>query len=128
MANPSVACLSAMVIGILHCGLCKAIENDHFMSFLSALAVLRQPLAPSLPGSAATVNLATLSLRTSPRRACWLNQTNSKITASTARLSPGLALTLLTVASHSARRIFSIFIASTVQSGSPALISCPSAT
>ena len=41
---------------------------------------------------------------------------NSMITASTARLSPGLALILATVPSRSARNTFSIFIASTTQS------------
>src|SRR3546814_3206456 len=41
----------------------------------------------------------------------------SKITASTARLSPCAALTVFTVPDFSARRMFSIFIASTVASG-----------
>ena len=55
-------------------------------------------------------------------------QANSKMTASTARLSPGLALIFLTVPSISARRTFSIFIASTTATVSPALTSCPSLT
>ena len=38
------------------------------------------------------------------------------ITSSTARLSPGPALILVTTAFFSARRMFSIFIASTVHS------------
>ena len=50
------------------------------------------------------------------------------MTASTARLSPGLAFSLETVRSRSARSTFSIFIASTTASVSPALTSCPSAT
>src|SRR5262245_1426825 len=41
---------------------------------------------------------------------------NSRITASTLRLSPGLALILATVASRSAFSTFSIFMASTTQS------------
>ena len=48
------------------------------------------------------------------------------ITASTARLSPGLALIGFTVPSRSARSTFSIFIASTTASVSPALTSWPS--
>ena len=50
------------------------------------------------------------------------------MTASTARLSPSLAMMALTVASRSARNTFSIFIASTTASGSPALTSCPTTT
>src|SRR6476660_3236765 len=53
---------------------------------------------------------------------------NSRITASTLRLSPGLASTLDTLPSRSAFSTFSIFIASTTQSASPALTSCPSLT
>src|SRR5262249_20097325 len=53
---------------------------------------------------------------------------NSMITASTARLSPGLALITLTTPSRSARKTFSIFMASTTASVSPALTSCPSLT
>ncbi len=49
------------------------------------------------------------------------------ITASTARLSPTCALTDLTTRSRSARSTFSIFIASTTASVSPALTSWPSA-
>src|SRR5205085_5466553 len=55
-------------------------------------------------------------------------QANSNITASTARLSPGLALMVLTTPSRSARKTFSIFIASTTASASPALTSWPSTT
>ena len=55
-------------------------------------------------------------------------QANSKMTASTARLSPGLALIFLTVPSISARSTFSIFIASTTATVSPALTSWPSLT
>ncbi len=45
------------------------------------------------------------------------NHSISKITASTARLSPAAALSDLTTPDFSARRIFSIFIASTTASG-----------
>src|SRR5262249_30891351 len=55
-------------------------------------------------------------------------QANSMITASTARLSPGLALIALMTPSRSARSTFSIFMASTTASVSPALTSCPSST
>src|SRR6476659_5091464 len=48
---------------------------------------------------------------------------NSRITASTLRRSPGLASTLDTLPSRSAFSTFSIFIASTPQSASPALTS-----
>ena len=48
---------------------------------------------------------------------------NSMIFWSTIRLSPALEWTLPMVPSRSARRMFSIFIASTTQSTSPALIS-----
>ena len=44
---------------------------------------------------------------------------NSMMTASTARLSPGPALIFATTPRRSARRMFSIFIASTVQSAWP---------
>lgn len=44
-------------------------------------------------------------------------QSSSRITSSTASESPSSALILPTVASFSARRMFSIFIASTVASG-----------
>ena len=50
-----------------------------------------------------------LSVAKSPAR----HQANSMMTASTARLSPGLALIFLTAPSRSARRMFSIFMAST---------------
>ena len=53
---------------------------------------------------------------------------NSMITASTARLSPGAALIALTTQSRSARSTFSIFMASTMASCSPAFTSCPSST
>src|SRR5262245_33125512 len=53
---------------------------------------------------------------------------NSRITASTARLSPFLAWIFFTTPSRSARSTFSIFIASTTASVSPALTSWPSAT
>ncbi len=53
---------------------------------------------------------------------------NSKITASTARLSPGLASTFFTTPAFSARRMFSIFIASTTASGWPASTLSPSPT
>src|SRR4029077_5618592 len=53
---------------------------------------------------------------------------NSRITASTLRLSPGLANTLETLPSRSAFSTFSIFIASTTQSASPARTSCPTST
>src|SRR5258708_23295784 len=55
-------------------------------------------------------------------------QANSRMTWSTARLSPVLARTVLTLPSRSARSTFSIFIASTTASSSPALTSCPSPT
>ncbi len=48
------------------------------------------------------------------------------ITASTASESPSLARIFFTVTSRSASSTFSIFIASTMHSGSPALTSCPS--
>src|SRR5579871_2320736 len=57
-----------------------------------------------------------------------LGQANSRITASTARLSPFLAKTALMVPSRSARSTFSIFMASTTASVSPALTSWPGAT
>src|SRR5439155_21975598 len=57
-----------------------------------------------------------------------LPYSNSRITWSTARLSPGLARSLATRPSRSARSTFSIFIASTTTSGSPALTSWPSPT
>ena len=50
------------------------------------------------------------------------------ITASTASVSPALQRILATVASRSADSTFSIFIASTMHRGSPALISCPTVT
>ncbi len=50
------------------------------------------------------------------------------ITASTATLSPGLTRMFLMVPSRSARRIFSIFMASITAKVSPALTSWPSAT
>jgi len=50
-------------------------------------------------------------------------QANSMMTASTARLSPGAALIFSIVQSNSARRMFSIFIASTTASASPIFIS-----
>src|SRR5690349_12594985 len=53
---------------------------------------------------------------------------NSMMTASTARLSPLRAWIALTLPSRSARRTFSIFIASTMASGSPALTSWPTST
>src|SRR4029450_10373089 len=53
---------------------------------------------------------------------------NSRMMASTARLSPGLAFVLLTVPAFSARRMFSIFIASTTASGWPASTLSPSPT
>src|SRR5262245_14292265 len=53
---------------------------------------------------------------------------NSRITASTLRLSPGLARTFDTLPSRSAFSTFSIFIASTMHSASPARTSCPSLT
>src|SRR6516165_3141901 len=62
-------------------------------------------------------------------RADWsARHANSMITASTARLSPGLALIAFTTPSRSARKTFSIFIASTTASVSPALTSWPSLT
>src|SRR5262249_23768911 len=48
---------------------------------------------------------------------------SSRMTWSTARLSPGLARSLATRPSRSARNTFSIFTASTMTSGSPALTS-----
>ena len=57
------------------------------------------------------------------RYAAVRNQANSRITASTARLSPALAATFLTLPSRSARRMFSIFMASTTASASPAFTS-----
>ena len=56
------------------------------------------------------------------------HQANSMMVASTARLSPSLAWILEMVPSRSARSTFSIFMASTMQSGSPALTSCPTET
>src|SRR5262249_54983859 len=53
---------------------------------------------------------------------------NSMITASTAMLSPGRTLIDFTTPSRSARSTFSIFMASTMASVSPALTSWPSAT
>ena len=50
---------------------------------------------------------------------------NSRMTSSTARLSPGLARILAMRPSRSARSTFSIFIASTIASASPALTSWP---
>ena len=44
-------------------------------------------------------------------------QSSSRITWSTARLSPAAALTVFTTPAFSARRMFSIFIASTTASG-----------
>src|SRR4029077_10411320 len=52
---------------------------------------------------------------------------DSMMTASTARLSPALALIFLTRAFRSARRMFSIFMASTTASESPGCTSWPSA-
>jgi len=52
----------------------------------------------------------------------------SRMTASTARLSPAAALTNFTTPAFSARRIFSIFIASTTASGCPASTLSPAAT
>ena len=52
-----------------------------------------------------------------PRQYCEAGgHSNSMITSSTARLSPGAALIFATVSFFSDRRMFSIFIASTVQS------------
>src|SRR6202042_3963914 len=53
---------------------------------------------------------------------------NSMITASTASESPSLHRIAFTLASRSAKSTFSIFIASTMQSCSPALTSCPTLT
>ena len=53
---------------------------------------------------------------------------NSRITCSAVKLSPGAAFTAAITPSRSARRTFSIFIASTTAKGCPALISSPSAT
>src|SRR5690606_13858758 len=53
---------------------------------------------------------------------------NSMITSSTASVSPGLQLILATTPSRSARRMFSIFIASTTHSGSPVFTSWPTST
>src|SRR5690349_5246469 len=50
-------------------------------------------------------------------------QLNSRMTWSTARLSPALARTALILPSRSARSTFSIFIASTTASSSPAFTS-----
>src|SRR5208337_4293650 len=57
-----------------------------------------------------------------------LAHANSMIAASTASESPSLHRIALTVASRSALSTFSIFIASTMQSCSPALTSCPTLT
>src|SRR5829696_1755600 len=59
---------------------------------------------------------------------CHRFQVNSMIFWSTRRLSPALACRVLTVPSCTARSTFSIFIASTTASASPALISWPSLT
>src|SRR5262249_55101781 len=56
------------------------------------------------------------------------DQANSRMTASTGRLSPTLAWIVFTTPSRSARRTFSIFMASTTARVSPALTSCPSVT
>src|SRR4029079_10651785 len=55
-------------------------------------------------------------------------QANSRITASTASVSPAFATIFLTFPSRSARSTFSIFIASTTSMTSPAFMSWPSCT
>ncbi len=67
------------------------------------------------------------ALRVVPQRRPSLHS-NSRIAASTARLSPGPKLAAFTTAAFSARRIFSIFIASTTASGWPASTLSPGAT
>src|ERR1700679_2045920 len=57
-----------------------------------------------------------------------LTHANSRITSSSAMLSPFWTLTFFTRPSRSATSTFSIFIASTTASGSPALTSWPTAT
>ena len=67
---------------------------------------------------------------------CWSHMqnrtanrySNTMMVASTARLSPGSARSSATVQSRSARKIFSIFMASTTHSASPAFTCWPSVT
>lgn len=89
--------------------------------------------------SAETSNCGPLSSPFSRCTACWhaielcrfgpaKHYANSRMTASTARLSPAFAAIFWTLPSRSAFRMFSIFMASTIARLSPAFTSCPSLT
>ena len=77
------------------------------------MAALEEVRGPITARECAQLSIAAVTVRQTPL---------------TARLSPGLACSVFTVPSRSARSTFSIFIASTTASVSPTLTSCPSAT
>src|SRR5262245_51785102 len=86
-----------------------------------ALGHLHHPVAVAHALDAARDGEAGLQRHRGP-------QANSMIFWSTRRLSPALACSVFTVPSRMARSTFSIFMASTTASTSPALTSCPSLT